>query len=195
MLAGIQPTFFHQVFIIYWNKKKLQRKHSQKAHLNLKARLDNAFKEAGAHLQCMNISPIQMWCICPESKGLAPCSQAPALHRWPSTKAPASVSSGKRLNPSLQVGTCLIWEILKWSKSHQVLDNCWEGSAGEFRISMALGCLTVLGPSEILSLLAFRAEAQQCDDWWPHKSHKDKDILSPSDYYSLNSPAEFPTRQ
>lgn len=139
----------------------------------------------------MNIPPVQKWHLCPESKGPALHSRAPDLHRWPSIKAATPVNSGKRLNSSLQIGTCLIWEILKWSKSHQVLDNCWEGSVGGFRTSMTLGCLIVLGwkHSEIFPLLWFHAEAQRYDDWWPHKTHKDKDILNIRDYYSLNSSA------
>ena len=126
-----------------------------------------------------------------------PCTQAPDLRRWPSIKAATPVNSGKRLNSSLKIGTYLISEILKWSKSHQVSDNRWEGSVGEFRTSMTLGCLIVLGwkHSEIFPLLWFHAEARQYDDWWPHKIHKDKDILNISDYYSLNSSAEFPICQ
>lgn len=41
----------------------------------------------------------------------------------------------------------------------------------------------------------FHAEAQQYDDWWPFKTHKDKDILNVSDYCFLNSSAELPTQE
>lgn len=58
-----------------------------------------------------------------------------------------------------------------------------------------MGCLIVLGWKhwEIFPVQWFHAEAQQYDDWWPHKTHKDNDILNISDYYFLNSSAEFPT--
>lgn len=60
-----------------------------------------------------------------------------------------------------------------------------------------MGCLIVLGwkHSEIFPVQWFHAEALQYDDWWPHKTHKDKDILNISDYYFLNSSAEFPTQE
>lgn len=58
-----------------------------------------------------------------------------------------------------------------------------------------MGCLIVLGwkHSEVFPVQWFHAEAQQYDDWWPHKTNKDKDILNIPDYYFLNSTAEFPT--
>lgn len=58
-----------------------------------------------------------------------------------------------------------------------------------------MGCLIVLGwkHSEVFSVQWFHAEAQPYDDWWPHKTNKDKGILNIPDYYFLNSTAEFPT--
>lgn len=60
-----------------------------------------------------------------------------------------------------------------------------------------MGCLIVLGWKhwEIFPGQWFHAEAQQYDDWWPHKTHKDKDILNITDYYFLNCSAELPTQE
>lgn len=102
--------------------------------------------------------------ICTKTKGSALLSDVRPV--FPATKAATPINSGTRWRKSWARGTCLSWEVWKWSKRHQMWDNCWEGSVGEFRTSTTEHCLVFPGwkHSEVSPLLWSPAECAAL--WW-----------------------------